>query len=249
MLFLSIISFLAVSTQAVPLLPRQWSNSTLAGTNTTLPSQLFPNSSLPAQLNQNNWDIREAIGQDFPDPAIIKQGNTWYAFSTASNGVNTQVATSPDFNTWTVLQGHDALPVPGAWVASGQAGAWAPDVFKNVSILKSFAIDSMELTNLRTRASISCTTVELRLPHQLIIVSALPDLTRSLAHTLATPTLLSAPWHRVAQSTQHISATTMEHGTWSTRSVQVDMIQLNKADESLRSTATASVTVDHATTE
>jgi len=192
MLFFRIISFLAVSTQAVPLLPRQWSNSTIAGTNTTLPSQLFQNSSLPAQLNQNNWDIREAIGQDFPDPAIIKEGNTWYAFSTASNGVNTQVATSPDFNTWTVLQGHDALPVPGAWVASGQAGAWAPDVFKNVSFWKTSPRESTRLTNLRTPASTSCITVALPLRHQLITVSALPDPTRSLAHTLATPTLLSA---------------------------------------------------------
>lgn len=170
MLFLSIISFLAVSTQAIPLLPRQWTNSTLSGTNSSLPSQLFQNSSLPAQLNQNNWDIREAIGQDFPDPAIIKEGNTWYAFSTASNGVNTQVATSPDFNTWTVLQGHDALPVPGAWVASGQAGAWAPDVFQNVRILKSFRNETTRLTNLRTRASTSCTIAELQPPPQHIIV-------------------------------------------------------------------------------
>lgn len=35
-----------------------------------------------------------------------------YAFATTGNGVNVQVATSPDFVSWERLSGTDALPGP-----------------------------------------------------------------------------------------------------------------------------------------
>jgi beta-xylosidase len=135
MLFTFIISLLAVGSQAGPILARDW-NSTLISPNA---------SSLPAQLNQKNWHIQQAIAQDFPDPSIYREGNTWYAFSTASRGINTQVATSPDFHNWNVLQGHDALPVPPPWVDSNQPGAWAPDVFRNVSDVVLLCYDTTDI--------------------------------------------------------------------------------------------------------
>ena len=71
-----------------------------------------------------------AISSDFADPAVIKVGGTWYAFATTNGAVNVQVATSTDFETWSLVQGHDALKVPGAW-SSGQ-NVWAPGVVQLV---------------------------------------------------------------------------------------------------------------------
>ncbi|EED13769.1 endo xylanase, putative [Talaromyces stipitatus ATCC 10500] len=69
-----------------------------------------------------------ALNSDFPDPSLIETSSGYYAFGTSGNGVNAQVATSPDFNTWTLLSGTDALPGPfPSWVASSPT-VWAPDV-------------------------------------------------------------------------------------------------------------------------
>lgn len=123
----TLISFalLLVGAQAGPVMRRQWNNS--------VPISANDSSSLPLQLNQKNWNIRKAIAGDFPDPSIWSNGKNWWAFATTSHGINTQVATSPDFKTWSCLEGHDALPTPGAWVARPASNIWAPDVFKNVS--------------------------------------------------------------------------------------------------------------------
>jgi len=92
-----------------------------------------------------------AIKQDFADPSTIKSGNTWYAFASNNHKayltgnsssvgynhlINIQVATSPDFSSWTVT-GQDALPTVGAWANpnAGNQGAavWAPDVIQNAA--------------------------------------------------------------------------------------------------------------------
>lgn len=44
------------------------------------------------------------------------------------------MATSTDNETWTYLQGQDALPVVGAWATGG--GVWAPDVIQLVRMGK-----------------------------------------------------------------------------------------------------------------
>ena len=64
------------------------------------------------------------ITENFPDPAFINVGGTYYAFATSNGAQNIPVATSPDFNTWTVT-GQDALPNIPSW-SSG--ATWAPDV-------------------------------------------------------------------------------------------------------------------------
>ena len=93
--------------------------------------------------------LQQVIAQDFADPSIIQVGNTWYGFATnnhktlgnaaavGSNSlINVQIATSNDFNTWTVT-GQDALPTVGAWAGpnTGVQGpaVWAPNVIQNAA--------------------------------------------------------------------------------------------------------------------
>lgn len=68
---------------------------------------------------------------NFPDPSFVISGSTWYAYSTNSGGHNVPMATSPDFQTWTLKSGYDALPTVGAW--STGKDVWAPDVVQLVS--------------------------------------------------------------------------------------------------------------------
>ncbi|EAU32049.1 predicted protein [Aspergillus terreus NIH2624] len=63
------------------------------------------------------WKILDV---DFPDPAVIQTDDGYYAFGTNSGGINAQVAHSTDFQSWTLLDGVDALPGPfPGWVAEG----------------------------------------------------------------------------------------------------------------------------------
>ncbi|KAG6839791.1 hypothetical protein C0991_011665 [Blastosporella zonata] len=71
------------------------------------------------------------ISINFPDPSIlwVDSENSWFAFATNGNGKNVQMATSPDFITWTVT-GQDALPTVGAWVYAPNKAVWAPMVIQ-----------------------------------------------------------------------------------------------------------------------
>lgn len=73
-----------------------------------------------------------ALDTDFPDPSFVK-GNDglWYAFGTNGNGKRVQVATSPDFYSWTLLD-KEALPTLAGWETS--VDHWAPDVIQRVSL-------------------------------------------------------------------------------------------------------------------
>jgi predicted NBD/HSP70 family sugar kinase len=62
--------------------------------------------------------------RDFPDPFILKVGDTYYAYATNGNGSNVQTATSKDLVHWTA--GPDALPKLGSWDFAGNT--WAPEV-------------------------------------------------------------------------------------------------------------------------
>lgn len=74
------------------------------------------------------------VTTDFPDPAIIKVDNTWYAFGTQSafdyKDIKIQVATSTDFNSWSIVQGKDAVGKLPSWVNSTDPLVWAPDVIQ-----------------------------------------------------------------------------------------------------------------------
>lgn len=74
------------------------------------------------------------IDTDFPDPSIIKVGDTWHAFGTQSlynyTNIKTQYATSDDFLHWNLQEGYDALRTLPSWVDASQPKVWAPDVFE-----------------------------------------------------------------------------------------------------------------------
>jgi len=62
--------------------------------------------------------------RDFPDPFVLKVGDTYYAYATNGDGKQVQTLTSEDLVDWT--PGPDALPKVGAWTINGQT--WAPEV-------------------------------------------------------------------------------------------------------------------------
>ena len=84
-----------------------------------------------APLTKRAFSNGPVITSNFPDPAFIYVDGTYYAFATNNGSKNVQIATSPDFVTWTVT-GSDALPTVPSW---GAAPVWAPDVVQVVSTL------------------------------------------------------------------------------------------------------------------
>ena len=77
------------------------------------------------------------VDLNFPDPTIIHVDGISYAFATNNRGVggkmiHVQMATSTDNETWTYLQGRDALPDVGSWATGGRV--WAPDVVQVVRV-------------------------------------------------------------------------------------------------------------------
>lgn len=65
------------------------------------------------------------INMDFPDPALIQVGSTWYSFATNSNGMHIQAASAPAVDgPWTWID-TDVLPF-GGWTTGNNT--WAPDV-------------------------------------------------------------------------------------------------------------------------
>lgn len=79
--------------------------------------------------------FKSVITENFPDPCIIKPGDTYYAFATGDHGNNVQIASSSDFNSWKVLN-KDALPKENIppWVNANSPAVWAPDVYKRVTL-------------------------------------------------------------------------------------------------------------------
>jgi beta-xylosidase len=70
-----------------------------------------------------------AIEKDFPDPSVMQAGDgTYYAYATAGNGVQIQVATSSDGISWSLQEGHDALQSGSIAWAPEDPSVWAPDV-------------------------------------------------------------------------------------------------------------------------
>lgn len=64
---------------------------------------------------------------DFPDPFVLKAGDTYYAYATNGNGKQVQTLSSKDLVHWTA--GPDALPrVAPKWAYNG--ATWAPEVMK-----------------------------------------------------------------------------------------------------------------------
>jgi arabinan endo-1,5-alpha-L-arabinosidase len=66
------------------------------------------------------------IDRDFPDPDVLKVGDTYYAYATNSGGDNIQTARSSDLVSWEQLD--DALPLQPDWAALNFGLIWAPEV-------------------------------------------------------------------------------------------------------------------------
>ncbi len=61
---------------------------------------------------------------DFPDPFVLRAGDTYYAYSTNSGAGDVQVISSKDLMTWQLV--GNALPVLPGWARPGTT--WAPSV-------------------------------------------------------------------------------------------------------------------------
>ena len=71
--------------------------------------------------------VNPVLARDFPDPFVLHEGDTYYAYATNGNGKQVQTATSKDLAHWT--PGPDALPhVAKKWAYNG--ATWAPEVMK-----------------------------------------------------------------------------------------------------------------------
>jgi beta-xylosidase len=64
------------------------------------------------------------INRNFPDPDVLKVGDTYYAYATESDGITVQTAKSTDLINWDLLD--NALIVLPPWVKPGFN--WAPEV-------------------------------------------------------------------------------------------------------------------------
>ncbi|WP_225859127.1 family 43 glycosylhydrolase [Streptomyces albicerus] len=73
---------------------------------------------------------RLVLDRDFPDPDVVKAGDTYHAFATNADGKNIQHATSTDLVRWSVADA-DALPAVGSWAIPERTLVWAPEVFDN----------------------------------------------------------------------------------------------------------------------
>lgn len=100
---------------------------------------LLLHSSSAAPVIQKRSESGPHITTDFPDPSIIRVGSTWYAFAGQSlydyKSTHIQIATSTDFETWTLQAGNDVLPDLPSWVDSSKNHVWAPDINQLVRTL------------------------------------------------------------------------------------------------------------------
>lgn len=62
--------------------------------------------------------------ENFPDPGVLRAGDTYYAYGTNTSAENVPTMTSLDLVSW--ADGPDALPAVGDWAVGGNT--WAPEV-------------------------------------------------------------------------------------------------------------------------
>ncbi|WDF33915.1 glycoside hydrolase family 43 protein [Arthrobacter agilis] len=82
-------------------------------------------SDTPAAVPEVQGNPTRVLDEEFADPDILEVDGTYYAYATAGNRKNVQVATSPDLLEWEMLD-DDALPDLPSWTIPGKT--WAPEV-------------------------------------------------------------------------------------------------------------------------
>ncbi|THZ15316.1 Arabinanase/levansucrase/invertase [Aureobasidium pullulans] len=101
----------------------------MLSTTFTLLAGVLLSSAAPVDKRSTSGAV---ITVDFPDPALVKANNQWYAFGTQSTfdnkNIHIQVASSSDFNSWSLHNGQDALPNLPGWVDQSNPLVWAPDI-------------------------------------------------------------------------------------------------------------------------
>src|SRR3712207_8021969 len=68
-------------------------------------STLFPYTTLFRSLGPGQF-VNPVIDQDFPDPDVLKVGDTYYAYATNTQIVNIQAAKSQDLVQWDRSEEH-----------------------------------------------------------------------------------------------------------------------------------------------
>ena len=107
--------------------------STLSLLSTALPSPQAEDGAAALDSNAAQAINGPVIAADFADPAVMKSGDTYYAYSTNHDGKRCPVATSKNFKDWTVTN-KDVLPDLPAWADKGNGESlWGPDVISVVS--------------------------------------------------------------------------------------------------------------------
>jgi beta-xylosidase len=97
--------------------------------------------SFTAPVSQKPSEFGPHVTTDFPDPSILRVGDTWYAFAGQSlydyKSTHIQFAISTDFKTWTLQPSVDMLPTLPGWVDASRDHVWAPDINHLACLLKS----------------------------------------------------------------------------------------------------------------
>lgn len=94
---------------------------------------------IPDPLGSDPFRAGHAYRGDFPDPAVLRVGSSFFAYATATNRLNLPVASSRDLTHWRANRAlpdgsPDGMPVPARWAWSRPVGArqvgmnWAPSV-------------------------------------------------------------------------------------------------------------------------
>ncbi|MEO8288423.1 MAG: glycoside hydrolase family 43 protein [Chloroflexota bacterium] len=68
------------------------------------------------------------LRRDFPDPFVLDDNGTYYAYATNTSGMNIQAARSTTLVDWELLT--DAMPALPTWAKLGGSLVWAPEVIK-----------------------------------------------------------------------------------------------------------------------
>lgn len=102
----------------------------MVSSSATLATSLLPLLISASPLSKRLISDGPMLQENFPDPAVLKLDNTYYAVATQSNGKHVPLATSQvvdDFRQWSISD-KELLPDVGGW-SSGK-DVWAADLLQ-----------------------------------------------------------------------------------------------------------------------
>ncbi len=89
-------------------------------------STLHAAQSAPTPTVEAGKFVNPVLDQDFPDPDVLKVGDSYYAYATNGNGFNIQVSHSTDLVHWSRVR-NAFMQLP-KWAVPSFGWTWAPDV-------------------------------------------------------------------------------------------------------------------------